>query len=343
MAETGRGTKRARTEEEDSGGSSSEAGDNDVKLSSGLAAVLGKGTYVKESALTREAMLRYLKQKNDVTEVTLVKVSVQEMGGRTFQCRLEDKSTVGALKSAVADQEGFACWTQQLFRFGKGSGVAGASVAPLADAVLLNDEDQFALCVDGQDGGDWDASSPLLSEKMKQYDLSGEGNCRATKLYQERGQFNNCLMMSEVMESGKHRMSFEVAFDFDEEASCYGLVRDGAPWNEDPAAKTTTDGWFMGSDGSLYGNSKPDGIILEVGRMNEGDIVSLEADLDEGTLRFWVNGTPHGPGWSSGVKGKMRWAVSLGYKGNSAQIVPTPELEPWKEWDGKSEDDGDNA
>jgi hypothetical protein len=29
------------------------------------------------------------------------------------------------------------------------------------------------------------------------------------------------------------------------------------------------------------------------------------------------------------VAGRLRWAVSMGYKGGAAQIMPTPELQPW--------------
>ena len=83
------------------------------------------------------------------------------------------------------------------------------------------------------------------------------------------------------------------------------------------------------------------------GSIIEGQIISMIADLDKGTLRFWLDGQPHGPGWSSGVKGKLRWSVSVLYEGAAVQIVPTPELQPWVDWDGKNadidylDDDGD--
>ena len=63
--------------------------------------------------------------------------------------------------------------------------------------------------------------------------------------------------------------------------------------------------------------------------VNEIQIISMEADLDKGTLRFWLDGQPRGPGWSSGVKGKLRWSVNMHYEGQAVQIVPTPELQPW--------------
>jgi hypothetical protein len=105
----------------------------------------------------------------------------------------------------------------------------------------------------------------------------------------------------------------------------FGLVRDGVAWGKDHRARGSTDAWYMGSDGTLCGNGKSSDD--EAGFINEGQIVSMEADLDKGTLRFWLDGKPHGPGWSSGVTGRLRWAVSLYYKGAAVQIVPTPELQ----------------
>jgi hypothetical protein len=83
----------------------------------------------------------------------------------------------------------------------------------------------------------------------------------------------------------------------------------------------------MSNTGTLCGNGKE--YSDYVGFINEGQIVSMEADLDKGTLRFWVDGKQHGPGFMSGVQGRVRWAVSLAYKGAAVEIVPTPELQPW--------------
>ena len=107
----------------------------------------------------------------------------------------------------------------------------------------------------------------------------------------------------------------------------FGLVRDGAAWDKDHGFKDSTAAWYIHSSGYLYGNGKEDDD--EAGEINEGQIVSMEADLDKGTLRFWVDGKQHGPGYKSGVEDRLRWAVSLFYKGNAVQIVPTPELQPW--------------
>ena len=107
----------------------------------------------------------------------------------------------------------------------------------------------------------------------------------------------------------------------------FGLVRDGAAWDKEHFYKKRTDALYIAHDGGLYGNGKCGDD--SAGQINEGQIVSMEADLDKGTLRFWVDGKQHGPGYSSGVTGRLRWAVSLYFKGGAVEIVPTPELQPW--------------
>jgi hypothetical protein len=133
------------------------------------------------------------------------------------------------------------------------------------------------------------------------------------------------------MESGKHRMSLKMIKGKGNGLDhFFGLVRDGAAWDKDHSPRESTDAWYMESSGDLYGNGKFNSD--RAGEINDGQIVSMEADLDKGTLRFWVDGKPHGPGWGSGVTGRLRWAVSLYYKGGAVQIVPTPELQPWTPW-----------
>jgi hypothetical protein len=68
-----------------------------------------------------------------------------------------------------------------------------------------------------------------------------------------------------------------------------GVVRDGAAWNVDHANRSSTTGWFMESTfGSLCGNGIDLGISLynKAGRIKSGQILTIEADLDLGTLRF---------------------------------------------------------
>ena len=145
------------------------------------------------------------------------------------------------------------------------------------------------------------------------------------------------------MESGQHRISIELMKGSESDLYHYfGVVRDGRAWNTDHPQRESTDAWCMESGGSHYGNGKQGSD--PAGGIKEGQIISMVADLDKGTLRFWLDGQPHGPGWSSGVKGKLRWGVTMLNEGQAVQIVPTPELQPWTPWEEPARDhdeDGD--
>lgn len=319
--------------------------DADVRLCPALQAQMGQ-KYVKESALSRAVLLKFLKERGDVTPVKLMRVGVQEMGGMEINVILEEThNKVADLKVAVAHQQGIAAWTQQIFHCdGKGGDGKGSAV-PLADSVELCDNSQFAMYVAGADGGQWDVSSPMLARDTKQFKLSGEQGTIATKIKPDDGSPYNdrfgrtsihyTLKTGQVMEHGKHRISLKIIGDMACEMY-YGVVKVEAACNEEPLPiyQESTKGWFIGSYGSLCGSGRFDNNAA--GRIEDGEVLSLEADLDAGTLRFWVNGKPHGPGYESGVKGRLTWAIATAWTGDSAQIVPTPELEPWAEWDGRN-------
>ena len=49
----------------------------------------------------------------------------------------------------------------------------------------------------------------------------------------------------------------------------------------------------------------------------------MDLDADAHTLKFWVDGKPHGPVFMSGVKGSLRWAMNTLSEYNYIQIVPS--------------------
>jgi hypothetical protein len=84
-------------------------------------------------------------------------------------------------------------------------------------------------------------------------------------------------------------------------------------------------------------------------RTQPGDVLTMQLDTERGSLVFWVNGAGGGAGFTAGVGAaagaaaggaagggagagagagttrlRLRWAVSMCYKGNSAEIVPDP-------------------
>ena len=79
----------------------------------------------------------------------------------------------------------------------------------------------------------------------------------------------------------------------------------------------------MGSaDGTPYGKGKCGDDFA--GDIYDGQVLTMQVDLDAGTLKFWLDGKTHGPGWTSGVTGRLRWATCVHYKGNTVQIAPNP-------------------
>ena len=77
----------------------------------------------------------------------------------------------------------------------------------------------------------------------------------------------------------------------------------------------------------------------KAGSVPPGSVLTMEVNVEEGTLKWWKDGIPWGPGFESGVTGPCRWKVKVGTDGNFVEIVEDPELQPWKEWDGQRRDD----
>ena len=112
-----------------------------------------------------------------MTEVDLISLAVQTMGGAELEVKLEEsQNTVKWLKLAIQDEQGISSFTQQLFLVSKksddnaaggASGGAGAKQEPMKDDALVSDSSIVALCVDFSAAlNEWDSSSPLISVRI---------------------------------------------------------------------------------------------------------------------------------------------------------------------------------
>jgi hypothetical protein len=171
-----RNHKRQRLDD-DEGEKADGPSEVDVRLSEELRGLLGGRKYVKAKDLTREILLEYAKRQGAVTEVDLLSVTVQTMGGTELKVQLEEsQNTVKCLKLAIQDEQGISTFTQQLFlvsktgdkdNAGDGSGGSGAKQEPLKDDELVSDSCIVALCVDFSAAlNEWDSSSPLISVRI---------------------------------------------------------------------------------------------------------------------------------------------------------------------------------
>ena len=166
-----RNNKRQRLDD-DEGEKADGPSEIDVRLGEELRGLLGGRKYVKAKDLTREILLEYAKRQGAVTEVDLLSVTVQTMGGTELKVQLdESQNTVEWLKLAIQDEQGISSFTQQLFFVSKKSGDKDNSEVsvetkqgPLKDDVVVEDSSILALCVDFTAAlNEWDSSSPLIT------------------------------------------------------------------------------------------------------------------------------------------------------------------------------------
>ena len=166
---------------------------------------------------------------------------------------------------------------------------------------------------------EWDAEYALVKDKV--FELSGPNNSIATKIDQDLNA-HNCMVVGCVMETGTGKHTIAMKLVQGSKCPMYticGVVRDGAPCNQFHFDRESTVGWFMNSDnGGLYGNGKC--YDDEAGRIEPGQVLIMQVDTDAGTLKFIVDGKLHGPGYTSGVTGLLRWAICVINKKDSVEI-----------------------
>jgi hypothetical protein len=119
---------------------------------------------------------------------------------------------------------------------------------------------------------------------------------------------------------GKHFWEVELLPE-DVDQICIGISRPNLDPTNDYAHRNCTDAWFMYAiNGSLWGNGKEDDD--EVYGYEQGDRVGMLLDLDNGSLRFFMNGVQHGPGYAAGsVTGPVVVAVQMYYGDQSVRML----------------------
>ena len=118
----------------------------------------------------------------------------------------------------------------------------------------------------------------------------------------------------------------------------FGVVSDCLTMNPRNECMTSGPAWFISAfDGKRgYGRGqanswKVSAANVGVGKIKDGQVLSMELNLDGGTLKFWVDGHLHGPGFTCihfrGYWPRFRWATCVTQVGMSVRIVPTPTLD----------------
>ena len=88
------------------------------------------------------------------------------------------------------------------------------------------------------------------------------------------------------------------------------------------------DGHWLDNTGTNVGDEEDD----DAGWIAPGKVVTMQLNSELGSLRFWLDGEPHGGGFTTGVSAgddpgaMLSWAATMGYAGGLVEIVPTPVL-----------------
>jgi hypothetical protein len=253
--------------------------------------------------------------------VRTIEVAVHPLGGDNFKIRLDaTKPSVGEAKAEVARVQGTEEARQELYRLAmRADGAAvredDAEAESLdEDAILLVDGEVVAMAVKELPPFVWRTFAEGLVA------LSEEGAV-ATHIGEGQDLFTTTGV---ELTEGKHYWEVEL-LSKEVDLILIGISRPNLDPTgaQDPIYRLVpTDGWFMcADDGCLFSNGK----FSEdrAGSCKQGDRVGVLLDLDDGSLRFFKNGTLHGPGYAAGsVTGSVVAAVHTYFYNHSVRLLP---------------------
>jgi hypothetical protein len=309
------GTKRTRTEQPDIGQAQAQVTGHDELL----IVCPELQTRVGQKYCDEAGLLALLLAHGIVRRVRTISVTVQPLGGDSFSVKLNAAApSVGEAKAEIARTQGTSEARQELYKVAvraDGSAVREDDAEPEAlddDATELENGQFVAMAV---------KELPLVwrtcdEEKVT---LSEEG---AVATRSDDEDEDETLITSGVeLTVGKHYWEVEL-LNCDNSEPHIGVTRPNLDPNLDYANADSTDGWFIWTyEGTLNGNGKQNDD--RAGRIIEGDRVGVLLDLNEGSLRFFVNGVLHGPGYPAGsVTGPVVCAVSLYATESSVRLLP---------------------
>jgi hypothetical protein len=254
--------------------------------------------------------------------VRTIQIAVRPLGGDSFKITLDASlPTVKEAKVEIARVQGTATGRQELYRVAEradGQAVREDDVEPepLEDeSMLLGEGDVVAMAV---------KDSPLWQTFAADRVVLSEDGAVVTQTINE---WSLTTTGNELTE-GKHYWEVELLSGVGYYRSFIG-VKFSRP-NLDPTAMyaghDSTDGWFIDiSSGALRGNGGQ--WDDEPGRYNKGARVGVLLNLDDGSLRFFKNGAPNGPGFPAGsVTGPVLAAVHMRNENESMRLLPDAEV-----------------
>jgi hypothetical protein len=325
------GTKRTRTEQPDNTRIHAQSTGQDALL----IAYPAPQTRLGQKYCDEAGLLALLLAYGIVRRVRTIEVTVQPLGGDNFTIKLDAAApSVGKAKAEIARTQGTAEARQELYKVAvrvDGGAVREEDANPEAlddDAIELGPGEIVAMAV----------KEPHLAMVWQTWDEDvvsvWEGGAVATNICEADYVVGFMTLVTSDVELtvGKHYWEVEI-LDDSEGPVFVGVARPNLEPNDDYAHPDSTDGWFIRTYGgtpaarlessvnvgrNIYGNEGGDG----AGTIDVGDRVGLLLDLNEGSLRFFVNDMQRGPGYPAGsVTGPVVCAVQLCAYNTSVQLL----------------------
>jgi hypothetical protein len=251
-----------------------------------------------------------------VRRVHTIEVEIRPLGGDSFKVALNAaKPTVSEVKAEIARLQGTAAELQVLFKVAMradGSAVRedDAEPEPLEDEdTKLKNGEMVAMAV----------KEPLIWRSWPAHDVVLEENgAVATQL---TAGAESLIRSGLELTEDKHYWEVELLLII--LGPIYvGVCRPDLDPSIDYLGREKYGGWFINTNtGALYGSGKERDAAA--GAFKQGDRVGVLLDLDNGSLQFFKNGVPHGPGYAAGsVTGPVVHALRLFWVGQSARLLP---------------------
>jgi hypothetical protein len=321
MSGRNKGSKRARTQDQQDEKEASENASGVVDISQGREQLLLTSpelqTRLGRKFIDDTELLPLLLAHGLIRRVRTIQIDIRPLGGDSFKITLDaSKPTVGEAKAAIARSQGTPEARQDLYKVverADGQAVREDDAEPeLLDdeSMLLGDGETVAMAV---------KESPLLWRTFAadRATLSEDGAVATHTLQNKHSLTTTGIELTE----GKHY--WEVELLSQSLGSIFiGISRPNLLFTASYLGRDCTDGWFIGvSSGALYGNGKYNN--NRAGPCKQGDRVGVLLDLDDGSLRFFKNGVEHGPGYAAGsATGPVMHAVQMYIMDRSVRLLP---------------------
>ena len=247
--------------------------------------------------------------------------------GEYINVKCEPNCTVAELKKNIHQSNNIKPYCQQIL--GRGD-----SKTLSYDYKLTPEDSEGLLLITKEPSKLWKPSNGFIIDNET-------ATWEKQSFNDSRDVYNNCIWMTPLPSHSKHQMSFRLNFTTGFGGHMCGLIPTEIEDDGDTFDKEK--GWFLQTykepekgkgDARLVGHPTDqtgdetielayDIQYQDHGTVNNRNVITMEADLDKHTLKFWFNGMQVGR-YFNNVPPNVKWAASVYWNQSAVQVVETP-------------------